>query len=138
VTGPGDKDKPAEFLDRAAEFFGGVHLGAVFGPPIVDEPPAVSATDLAAAYRADARAADAKYKDRWLRVTGSVRAVTKDKTEFTMAAGEGVIVVKRAAPARMTAPIRGAGAVVATTGKCRELEAAGLRVLLEEAIEVRA
>jgi hypothetical protein len=137
VTGPGDKDEPADFLDRAGEFFDGVHVEAGFGPPIVDDPPAVSAADLAAAYRADARAADAKYKDRWLRVTGSVREVAKDGTEFLMEAGESVVVVKRAPQARLTVPVRRPGTQVTITGKCRGLEtgaAAGPRVLLEDAI----
>jgi hypothetical protein len=137
VTGSGDKDKPADFLDRAGEFFEGVHVGIRFGPPIVDDPPVVSAADLAAAYKADARAADAKYKDRWLRVTGLVREVAKDGTEFLMEAGESVVLVRRAPKARRTVQVRRPGAEVATTGKCRGLDAgaaAGPRVLLEDAI----
>jgi hypothetical protein len=137
VTGPGDRAEPAAFLDRAGEFFDGVHVREGFGPPIVDDPPAVSAADLAAAYRADAGAADAKYKDRWLRVTGSVREVAEDGTEFVMEAGDGVVEVKRAPPARLTVPVRGRGTQVTTTGKCRGLAAeaaAGPRVLVEDAI----
>jgi hypothetical protein len=137
VTGPGDPKEPAAFLDGARAFFDGVHVEAGFGPPVVDDPPAVSVADLAAAYKADARAADAKYKDRWLRVTGPVREVAEDGTGFLMGAGEGVVVVKRAPEARLTVRVRGPGTPVATTGKCRGLEAgaaAGARVLLEDAI----
>ncbi len=140
VTGPGDEDEPADFLDSAGDFFDGVHVEAGFGPPILDDPPTVSAADLAAAYRADTRAADAKYKDRWLRVTGSVREVAEDGTEFLIEAGEGVVVVKRAPQARLTVPVQVPGTQVATTGKCRGLEAgaaAGRRVLLEDAIVAR-
>jgi hypothetical protein len=140
VTAPGNKDEPADFLDWAREFFDGVHVEAGFGPPIVDDPPAVSATDLAAAYRADPRAADGKYKDRWLRVTGSVRKMAGDGTEFLLEAGEGVVVVKRAAPARRTVRVRRPGTQVAATGKCRGLEAGAAaepRVLLEDAIVAR-
>src|SRR5262249_38315995 len=99
VTGPGDEEEPADFLDWAGAFFDGVHVEAGFGVPIVDDPPAVSAADLAAAYKADTRAADAQYKDRWLRVTGSVRGVARDGTEFLMEAGAGVGGVKPGAPA---------------------------------------
>jgi hypothetical protein len=140
VTGPGDKDEPAAFLDGAGEFFDGVHVEAGFGPPIVDDPPAVSAVDLAAAYQADTRAADAKYKDRWLRVTGSVREVAKDGTEFLVEAGESVVVVKRAPPARMNVPVGKPGTEVAATAKCRGLEAGSAaepRVLMEDAIVAR-
>jgi hypothetical protein len=140
VTGPGDQDKPADFLERARGFFDGVHVGAGFGPPVVDDPPAVSAADLAAAYRADAGAADAKYKDRWLLVSGSVRELAEDGTEFVMDAGESVVLVKRAPPARLTVPVRGPGTQVAATGKCRGLEAeaaAGPRVVVEDAVVAR-
>jgi hypothetical protein len=137
VTGAGDKDKPADFLDRAGEFFDGVHVGAGFGPPIVDDPPTVSAADLAAAYEADARAADAKYKERWLRVTGSVREAAEDGTEFLMEAGQSVVLVRRIPQGRLSVQVRGPGVTVATTGKCRGLDAgaaAGPRVLLEDAV----
>jgi hypothetical protein len=139
VSGSGDKDKPTEFLDRAGEFFNGVHVGTAFGAPIVADPPAVSAADLAAAYKADARAADAQYKDRWLRVTGTVREVAEDRTEFLMEASGSAILVRRAPQARQTVAVRGPGATVVTTGKCRGLEAGadpGPRVVLEEAIVV--
>jgi hypothetical protein len=140
VTGPGDADKPTGFLDGAAEFFDGVHVEAGFGPPIMNDPPAVSATDLAAAYKADAKAADEKYKDRWLRVTGSVREVARDGTVLLMEAGKSVVVVKRAPQARRTVPVQGPGKQVALTGKCRGLEAGaatGARILLEDAIVAR-
>jgi hypothetical protein len=140
VTGYGDKDRPADFLDRAGEFFNGVHVGTGFGPPIVDDPPAVSAADLAAAYKADPRAADAKYKDRWLRVTGWATEAARDGTEFVMEAGESGVLVRRAPPARRSVRLRWwwwPGEVVVTTGKCCGLDAgaaAGARVLLEDAI----
>jgi hypothetical protein len=137
VTGPWDRDEPASFLDGARAFFDGVHVEAGFGPPIVDDPPAVSAADLAAAYKADPRAADAKYKDRWLQVTGSVREVAKDGTEILMEAGEGVVVVKRAPQARLTVRVGEPGTQLTTTGKCRGLEAGGPRVRLEDAIVAR-
>jgi hypothetical protein len=137
VTGPGDEDEPVAFLDGAGEFFDGVHVEAGFGLPIVDDPPAVSVADLDAAYKADTGAADTKYKDRWLRVTGSVREVAEDGTEFLMKAGESVVVIKRAPRGRHTVQLRGPGTQVTTTGKCRGLEAgaaAGPRVVLEDAI----
>jgi hypothetical protein len=140
VTGPGKEDGATDFLDEAGEFFDGVHVEAGFGPPIAADPPAVSAADLAAAYRADPRAADAKYRDRWLRVTGSVQKVARDGTEFLMEAGESVVVVKRAPPARRTVRVRGPGTRVTTTGKCRGLQAgatAGPRVVLADAIVAR-
>ena len=138
VTGSGDKDKPGEFLDKAGEFFTGVHVGPAVGPPITEDPPTVSAADLVAAYRADAKAADAKYKDHWVRVTGSVREMAEDGTGFQLEAGGGAVVVRRAAPARRTVPVRAAGQTVAVTGKCRGLDAEvakdGPRVVLEDAI----
>jgi hypothetical protein len=140
VTGPGDEEEPAAFLDGAGEFFDGVHVEAGFGLPIENDPPAVSAADLEAAYKADTRAADAKYKDRWLRLTGSVREVAVDGTEFLMEAGESAVVVKRAPRGRHTVQVQGPGTQVATTGKCRGLEAgtaAGPRVVLEDAIVAR-
>jgi hypothetical protein len=140
VTGPGDKDAPADFLDRAGEFFNGAHVEHGFGPPIVVEPPLVSAAALADAYRADARAADAKYKDRWLRVTGSVRTVARNGTELLLEAGAGVLIVKRAPQARRSVPVRRAGTEVTISGKCRGLEAAAgaePRVLVEDAIVAR-
>jgi hypothetical protein len=136
VTGSGDRDKPGDFLDRAGEFFGGVHVGSGFGPPVVADPPTVSAFDLVAAYTADAHAADVTYKDRWLRVTGSVRDVAEDGTEFLLEAGDGAVLVRRAPAARRSAALRGAGTTVAPTGRCRGLDAAaaGPRVVLEDAI----
>jgi hypothetical protein len=132
VTGSGNKDKPDEFLERAREFFDGAHVGAAFGPPITEEPPAVSAADLAAAYRADAKAADAKYKDRWLKVRGKVREADKDGKGLVLAAGEGAVVVRRAPAARRTVPVKAAGVEVELTGKCRG-PGADDRVVLEDA-----
>ncbi|HKB05316.1 MAG TPA: hypothetical protein VKD90_24040 [Gemmataceae bacterium] len=136
VTGSGDKDKPGDFLERAREFFGGVQVGTGFGPPIVEDPPTVSAADLVAAYKADAQAADAKFKDRWLRVTGTVRDVAEDATEFLLDAGDGTVFVRRAPPGRRSARVRADGITYTTTGRCRGLDASatGLRVLLEDAI----
>jgi tRNA_anti-like len=136
VIGSGDKDKPGDFLDKAGEFFGGVHVGTGFGPPILEDPPTVSAADLVAAYKADAQAADAKFKDRWLRVTGAVREVAEDGTEFLLDAGDGTVLVRRAPPGRRSARVRADGITYTTTGKCRGLDASGtgLRVLFEDAI----
>jgi hypothetical protein len=138
VTGYGDKTKPAEFLDQASEFFDGVHLGTAFGPPITADPPVVTAADLAAAYKADAKAADAKYKDHWLRVTGRVREGAKGEKELELEGGENGVLIKRGTPARLTVPVR-AGKQVAATGKCRGLtEEAEPRVLLEDGIVARS
>ncbi len=140
VTGPGDPDKPADFLGRAAEFFDTVHVGAGFGPPVVADPPAVSAADLAAAYRADAGAADAKYKGRWLRVSGTVREVAEGGTEFLVGAGGGAVLVRRAPAARMAVRVGRPGAEVTVTGRCRGLGAEppeGPRPLLEGAVVAR-
>ena len=140
VSGPATGKEPAAFLDQAGEFFSGVHLGAGFGPPVSDEPPAVSAADLVSAYKADADAADAKYKDRWLQVTGHVREVAKDGTEFLMEAGESLIAVKRPPPARRTVRLN-PGMDATITGRCRGLEegtSEHTRVLLDEAIVARS
>jgi ribosomal protein S27E len=136
VTGSGDKDNPGDFLDKSGEFFGGVHVGTAFGSPILEDPPTVSAADLVAAYKADTHAADAQFKDRWLRVTGTVREVAGDRTEFFLDAGDGVVLVQRAPPGRRSARVRADGTTHTTTGKCRGLDASatGVRVLLEDAI----
>jgi hypothetical protein len=136
VTEPSSDGKAAAFLDQAGEFFAQVHVGAAFGPPIIDEPPTVSAADLAAAYKTAAEAAEAQYKDRWLQVTGSVREVIEDANEFLLDAGESAVLVKRAPRARRTVRVR-PGMQVTTTGKCRGLEAKPAespRVVLEDGI----
>jgi hypothetical protein len=140
VTGSGDRAGGEAFLNQAAGFFDGVHLGPGFGPPVLEDPLTVSAADLAAAYQADRAAADAKYKDRWLRVAGRVRTVGSDGQEFELDAGGAVVVVRRAARARMSVPVRRAGELATATGKCRGLDPAaapGLRVVLENATVLR-
>lgn len=140
VSGLATGNEPAAALDQAGEFFAGVHLGAGFGPPVVDDPIVAAAADLVSAYEADAVAANAKYKDRWLKVTGPVREVAQDGTEFLIEAGESVVVVKRAAPARMTVRLN-PGTEATTAGRCRGLEvdsSGNRRVLLEEAIVARS
>lgn len=139
VSGPGTGTEAAAFLDQAGEFFGGVHVGAGFGLPVVDDPTPVSVADLVSAYMADADAADAKYKDRWLKVTGPIREVDKDGTEFLIEGGESLVVVKRAPPARMTVRLN-PGKEATTTGRCRGLQedtSRNRRVLLDEAIVAR-
>jgi hypothetical protein len=136
VTGSGDKDKPTEFLDQAADFFNSVHTGPAFGPPIVEDPPAVTATELSAAYKADPRAADAKYKDHWVRVKGTLREATTDRTTFQMDLGDRAVLVRRAAPARRTVQLPKAGGSVALTGRCRGLDGESGQVVLDEAIVI--
>jgi hypothetical protein len=139
VSGLATGKEPAASLDEAGEFFAGVHLGAEFGPPVVDDPLVVSAVDLVAAYKADSDAADANYKDRWLKVTGSVGDVAQDGTQFLMNADESVVVVKRARPARMTVRLN-PGTEATTTARCRGLEdsSSDRRILLDEAIVARS
>lgn len=141
VTGRGSKDNAEAFLDQAASFFETVRLGPAFGPPILEDPPAVSAADLGAAYRADPKAADARYKGKWVRVTGPVTAVGADGTTFEVDADGGVLLVKRAVRARLSVPVRKAGAAVTATGRVQGLEepatGPGVRVVLDEAIVVR-
>lgn len=135
VTGSGNKDKATDFLDKAGEFFNGVKVGEAFGPPITADPPTVSATDLNAAYKTDAKAADEKFKDKWVRVTGSVKTVSEDRALFEINAGPGVVEVRRAPPGRRTVFVQPDEAV-AVTGKCRGLGSsdAGTRVVLDDAI----
>jgi hypothetical protein len=137
VTGSGDKDKPTEFLDQAAEFFNTVHVGPAFGPPITEDPPAVTAAELNAAYKTDPKAADARYKGKWLRVTGKVKAVADGGTSFKMDAGTSVIQILRAPPARRTVRVQ-AGQTATMTGKCRGREPAETepRVILDESIVI--
>jgi len=136
VTGSGDKDNPTDFLDRAADFFNGVHVGPAFGPPVLEDPPAVTAADLAAAYRADAPSADARYRDRWLRVAGPLHEVGKDRTSFQIGADDGVVVVRRAAPARRSVPLPKAGGTVTLTGKCRGVDTESGHVVVDDAIVI--
>lgn len=118
VSGTGDRDKPDATLDSAAMFFNDVHLSQAFGPPILEDPVAVSAADLATAYRTDAKAADARFKDRWVRVTGPVTAVAQDGNALEMRADGATIAVQRAARARMTVQVRKGAASATLTGKC--------------------
>lgn len=136
VTGSGDKDKPTEFLDRAADFFNSVQPGPAFGPPIVEDPPTVTPTELSAAYKSDAKAADAKYKDHWLRVKGTLHEAAKDGTSFQLDTGDGVVVVRRAAPARRTVQLPKSGSTVTLTGRCGGLDAETGHVVLGEAIVI--
>jgi hypothetical protein len=141
VSGSGDRDQAAAFLEAAAGFFAGVHPGPPFGSPVLADPIAVSAADLEAAYRADAKAADATYKDRWVRVTGPVAAVGADKTTFELDAGGARVVVQRAPRGRLSVPVRqGAGSVM-VTGKCQGISApageATSRVFLADATVIR-
>ena len=131
VTGSGDSDNPAAFLDSAADFFNGVHLGPGFGRPVVTDPVAVSAAALGAAYRADPAAADAKYQGRWVRVTGPVATVGPDGTTFELDAGGTTIEVQRAPRGRLSVPVRKEGGTVTVTGKCRGM-GAGARVVLTD------
>src|SRR5262249_41091297 len=130
VTGSGDKDKPTEFLDQAADFFNSVHPGPAFGPPIVEAPPAVTPTALSAAYKSAPKAADAKYKDHWLLLKGKLHEAAKDRTSFLMDAGDGAVVVRRATPARRTVPLPKPGGAVALTGKCRGLDSQSGQVVI--------
>jgi tRNA_anti-like len=137
VAGSGKQDGAIDFLDKAGEFFDGVHLGPAFGPPIVEDPVTVSATELAAAYQADAKAADTQYRDRWLRVAGWVKEIGENRTEFQIDGGKAMIVVRRAPPARMSVPVRRTGDTVTATGKCRGLDPESPndpRIVLDEAI----
>lgn len=136
VTGSGDKDKPTEFLDQAADFFNSVHPGPAFGPPIVEAPPAVTPTELSAAYKSDPKAADAKYKDHWILLKGKLREAAKDRTSFLMDAGDGAVMVRRATQARRTVPLPKPGGAVTLTGKCRGLDGESGQVVLDEAIVI--
>ena len=118
VTGSGDRDNPGAFLDAAAGFFDTVRLGPAFGPPVLTDPVAVSAVELGAAYRDDPKAADAKYKDKWVRVTGPVAAVA-DGTTFELDAGGTAISVRRAPRGRLSVPVRKGAGTVTVTGKCQ-------------------
>ena len=138
VTGSGDRANPAAFLATAAAFFDTVRIGPAFGPPVV-EPVAVTAADLAAAYRADAKAADARFKDRWVRVTGPVTEVAADGKSFTFDAGGTTVTVQRAPRGRLSVPIRKDAGPVTATGKCLGAAdpAAPPRVALAEAFVPR-
>ncbi|MFO0800668.1 MAG: hypothetical protein U0804_24655 [Gemmataceae bacterium] len=112
VKAPGDKANAEAALADAAAFFDTVKLGPAFGPAVLDDPLAVSATEFAAAYKADPAAADARFKGRWVRVTGKVTD-TSDGA-FTV---DGDVAVRRAAKARMNVAAR-RGNPVTATGKC--------------------
>lgn len=124
VTGSGDRDNPMAFLDEAVKFFDTVDLGPAFGPPVIEDPVAIPAAELGAAYRADAAGADAKYKGHWIRVTGPVAAVGPGGTTFDLNAGGTTIEVRRAARGRLSVPVRTAGATVTVTGKVQGLQPA--------------
>lgn len=113
--GRGDKGNPEAVLADAAGFFDSVKLGTAFGPPILEDPTAVTAAELAAAYKSDAAAADGRFKGRWLRVTGEVTEV-RDRA-FDLDAG---VVVRRAPEARREVAARQGGGITAT-GKCEGL-----------------
>lgn len=140
VGGVGDRDKPDAALDSVAAFFGEVHLSPAFGPPIKDDPVTVSAADLGAAYQTDPKAADARFKDRWVRVTGPVTAVAGDGKALEMRDGETPIAFQRATRGRMSVQVR-KGASATVTGKCSGLSEAtaegGPRVTLTEAVVLR-
>jgi len=129
VNRPGDKANPEATLADAAPFFESVKFGPAFGPAILDEPPAVSATELAAAYKADAAAADGRFKGHWVRVSGKVTD-TADGS-FTVDAN---VVMRRAPKARMNVPAR-KGNTVTATGKCEGLSDG--RVTLTDAVVAR-
>ena len=141
VSGSGSKDRAEAFLDEAGSFFDTVKLGPAFGPPILEDPLAVSAGDLGAAYKADPKAADARYKGKWVRVTGRVMAVAEDGNAFEVDAGGPVLVVNRAVRARLSVPVGGAGAPVTATGKVKGLEepttGPDVRVVLDTATVLR-
>jgi hypothetical protein len=136
VTGSGDRDNPVPFLEAAAGFFDTVRLGPAFGPPVLEDPVAVSAADLGATYRADPKAADARYKDRWVRVTGPVSAVGADGTSFELDGSRTVIVVQRAPRGRQSVPVRPGDGTVTATGKCQGMDPDG-RLVLADATVVR-
>ena len=101
----------------------------------------MSAADLGAAYRADAKTADAKYRDHWVRVTGPVTAVGTDGTTFELDAGGAIIDVHRATRGRLSVPVRKGSRPVTVTGKCQGLSdpAAGAtpRIVLADATVAR-
>ncbi len=101
VKAAGDKAGAEAVLADAAAFFDTVKLGPAFGPAVVDDPVAVSALELAAAYKTDAAVADTRFKGRWVRVNGKVTD-TADGA-FTV---DGDVAVRRAAKARMNVPVR--------------------------------
>lgn len=138
VTGPGDKANPAAFLAAAAPFFDTVRLGPAFGPPVA-EPVAVTAAELGAAYQADAKAADERFKGRWVRVTGPVRDTAADGTAFEFDAGGATISVQRAPRGRLAVPVRKGAEPATATGKCLGVTdpAAPHRVSLADAIVIR-
>jgi hypothetical protein len=141
VTGSGDRDKPAAFLETATAFFDTVRPGPNFGPPVLGDPVVVSAAGLGAAYRTDPKTADAAYKDRWVRVTGPVTAAGADWTTFEMDTGGTVIAVRRAPRGRLSVPVRVGAGTVTVTGKCEGMPelAPGTapRIVLADATVIR-
>jgi hypothetical protein len=141
VTGSDDGESPDAALDAAAEFFNAVRLGPGFGPPILEDPLVVSAADLGAAYLADPAAADARFKGRWLRVSGPVTTVGADGTTLDLDAGGAAITVQRMPRGRQSVRVRQGGESVTVTGKCqgRSDPAAGQvpRVRLTDAVVIR-
>lgn len=115
VHGSGDKGNPEKVLTDAAGFFDSVKLGTTFGPPILEGPVALTAAELAVAYKSDATVADRVYKGRWLRVTGKVTQV--GDRAFDLDTG---VAVRRAPEAKRDTAVR-TGTVVTATGKCEGL-----------------
>jgi predicted Zn finger-like uncharacterized protein len=120
-------------MTKATRFLDSLSFGTAFGPPIAgaadlpidpegprrDAPVVVA--DLAQVvreFRADARAAEAKYKGKVLRFTGTVKAVHVSGAQFDLAAdGMNVVVVlKRSNPALAV------GQVVTLTAEVKELQ----------------
>ena len=128
VTGSGGKPQAEAFLNAAGEFFGKVRLGAAFGPPVLEEPTAVTAADLAAAYKADAAAADAKYKGKWVRLTGTVTAAGDNTFEMN------TLAARRAARGRLSPRVK-AGMSVTATGYCEGM--ADGKIVVTEAVVAR-
>jgi hypothetical protein len=132
VAGTGDRKKPEAYLDSAAGFFNSVKIGEAFGPAVSEEPATVTAAELAAAFKGDAKAADAKYKDKWVRVTGPVAAVGGDGQSFELGAGDGRVNVTRAERGRMSVRLKAGMGNVTLTGRCGGL--ADGRVVVIDAV----
>jgi hypothetical protein len=141
VTSSEDASNPDAVLDSAAAFFDTVHLGSAFGPPVLEDPVAVSAEELGAAYQADPKAADARFKDRWVRVTGPVTAVGEDGTTLEMDARGAAIAIRRLPRGRGSVRVQQGGATVTVTGLCQGLlepaTGVGPRIGLNDGVVVR-
>jgi len=62
--------------------------------------------------------------------------VGKDRTSFQIGADDGVVVVRRAAPARRSVPLPKAGGTVTLTGKCRGVDTESGHVVVDDAIVI--